>query len=86
MISTGSAPFLSAVCLHRWRRLDSRDQRPGLRPSRHSASRKPWRGPVPQRTDHHRDPRAVAALFAASNSLALGWPTPHHITVALIGY
>jgi len=28
----------------------------------------------------------VAALFAASNSLALGWPTPHYITVALIGY
>jgi len=28
----------------------------------------------------------VAALFAASYSLALGRATPHHITAALIGH
>jgi len=31
-------------------------------------------------------PERWRRFFAASNSLALGWPTPHHITVALIGY
>jgi len=28
----------------------------------------------------------VATLFAASYSLALGWATPYHINVGLIGH
>jgi len=77
MISTGSVLSYAPCACIRWRRPGSRNR--SVQPAFGEPT--PWRGPVPQRIDHHRDPRRWRRLSPPPT--AWHWPGQRRIRSTL---